>query len=157
MKKYILLLSAFLIISCNNKSNKSFDKLNEMSWLNGKWENKLGDGKIVENWKKTNDSVFSGASYFIKGKDTLHFERIELKQIDENLFYIATVQGQNNNEPVEFKLNPNTEVSFSFENPTHDYPQTIEYKKLSDNQLSAKVSGTQDGKLSSDTYILNKK
>lgn len=157
MKNYFFIVLILTVVSCNNTTEKKFDKLNELSWLEGNWENTLGEGLIVENWSKLNDSVFTAKSYFIRGKDTLHFENIELKLTDEDLFYIATVEGQNNNEPVKFKLNPNTESSFMFENPTHDYPQKIEYKKISDTILSATVSGIQEGKVTSDTYILNKK
>lgn len=157
MKKYFYILFGFLIVACNKNSDKKFEKLNELSWLEGNWGNKLHDGNLVENWTKENDSTFTAKSFYIKGKDTLHFEDIKLTQRKEDVFYIATVKGQNNDEPVEFKLNPNTESGFSFENPTHDYPQTIEYKKLSNNQMSATVSGKMEGKVNSDTYILNKK
>lgn len=157
MKKYIVFVFVITVVSCKLNSKKEFEKLNELSWLLGKWENKLGEGKIVENWNKTNDSVYTAESFFIKGKDTLHVEKIVLIQNNDDVFYIATVQGQNMNQPVEFKLNQENEGSFSFENPTHDYPQKIEYKKVTDSQMSATVSGKQEGKINSDTYILNKK
>lgn len=157
MKKIVCAFTVVLFISCADNSNKKFEKLNELSWLDGNWGNKLGEGNLVENWTKSNDSTYTAKSYYIKGKDTLHVENITVTQRKEDVFYIATVKGQNNDEPVEFKLNPNTEVGFAFENPSHDYPQKIEYKKLSDNQMSATVSGKQEGKISSDTYILNKK
>lgn len=155
--KLALLFLIALMISCNQNSKKKFEKLQQISWLEGNWENKLDDGLLIEKWKKNNDSVYLGKSYFIRGNDTLHFESIELIQRNDDLLYIPTVKGQNNNEPIEFKLSKSTENTFTFENSSHDYPQTIEYKKVTNSQLSATVSGNQDGKVSSDVYLLNKK
>lgn len=157
MKKYSVLVMVVVVLACNSNSEKKFEKLETLSWLQGNWENKLDDGILVENWIKTNDSLYSGKSLYIKGNDTLHYETIELVQKNDDLFYIPTVKGQNNNKPIAFKLKTQVETAFVFENNSHDYPQTIEYKKISDNQLNATVSGSQDGKLMKDVYILNRK
>lgn len=157
MKKYSVLVLIVFILGCNSNSKKKFEKLEELSWLQGNWENNLDEGRLVENWTKSNDSMYSGKSFYIQGKDTLHYETIELIQRNEDLFYIPIVKGQNNDEPIEFKLKTQAKTSFVFENKSHDYPQTIEYKKMSDNQLSATVSGSQDGKMSKEVYLLNRK
>ena len=102
----------------------------------GNWENKSVDGNLTENWKKVNDSTFQAQSYFIKEKDTLHFESIILQQKGENLTYTATVKGQNNDKPVAFKLTTATEKQMVFENPKHDYPQKISYTPNNSRQFS---------------------
>lgn len=104
-----------------------------------------------------NDSTFSGDSYFINTKDTVHFESIQLVQKAEELTYIATVVGQNNEQPVAFKLTSDTDDTFTFENPAHDYPQKISYKKVSGTSLIASISGKQQGKQSTESYAMNKK
>ncbi|WP_333877717.1 DUF6265 family protein [Flavobacterium sp.] len=158
MKKSILIIAIVVFGSCQNKSDKQFEKLEKMNWLIGQWENTTPEGYLTETWSKVNDSTFSGQAYFIlKEKDTVHNETIILTQVNEELIYRPTVKGQNNDEPVDFKLTSDTENSFSFENPKHDYPQKIVYKKVNDKSLIATISGVQQGKSSSESYPMNKK
>jgi hypothetical protein len=157
----LIIFSAATIIclySCQNKSVQKFGKLKKMEWIIGSWEQKLPDGVITETWKKENDSTYSGESFFIvKEKDTTHLESIMLTQKGDDLLYIPTVSGQNNNEPVMFTLTSDAGNTFSFENPSHDYPQKITYKKISDTNLLATISGKQQGKDSTESYPMRKK
>ncbi|WP_264521397.1 DUF6265 family protein [Flavobacterium sp. N1994] len=162
MKSFKTVLLSTIIILCfvsckNSTSHKKFDKLDKMNWLLGHWEQKLPDGTLTENWEIANDSTFTGQSYFITSKDTVHFESIQLIQKNEELIYNATVQGQNNDEPVSFKQTSDAENVFTFENPKHDYPQKIVYKKINDTNLIATISGKQLGKESQESYPMKKK
>jgi hypothetical protein len=159
MKIIIAFSSILLLLSCQNKSAKNFEQLNKTAWLIGNWSSKMPEGTLTESWKKLNDSTYLASSYFIlnNAKDTLHNETITLTQKEEDLIYSATVKGQNNNEPVAFKYNPAIENEFVFENPSHDYPQRISYKKISNTKLVATISGTQQGKTSQESYPMTKK
>lgn len=157
MKTSIALLSLVLLVSCQKKSDKNYEKLNKMKWIQGHWEQKLPQGLLVENWKIENDSTYNGETYFITPKDTVHYETIELVQKEDELLYRAIVTGQNNDQPVEFKLTSENDKVFDFENPTHDYPQKITYKKLDATQLTATISGRQQGKSSQESYTMTKK
>ncbi|MBF2708414.1 DUF6265 family protein [Flavobacterium soyangense] len=155
MKKIAALLILVLTQNSCNKSKES-SKIVVADWLPGKWENKSVDGDLLEIWKKTNDSLYDGASYFIKGKDTLHFEEIQLKQKGETLFYVSTIRGQNNDEPVTFVHKPEIEKQLVFENLKNDYPQKISYSKITNDGIVIQISGIQQGKPSSDKYSLKK-
>jgi hypothetical protein len=167
MKKIIWLISLIVLIcsasllmfiSCQNKSEKKFDKLEKMNWLLGNWENEMPEGVLTETWTKENDSTFSGTTYFIiNKKDTVHSEAIILKQLNDELVYRPTVKGQNNDESVDFKLISESENSFSFENPKHDYPQKIVYKKVNETSLVATISGIQQEKENIESYEMKKK
>ena len=152
---FIMLLLA--AVSCQKKESAKKDKIKAADWLIGNWENKNPDGVLIENWKKVNDSTFSAESYFIKGKDTLHFESIALAQKGETLTYIATVKGQNDGKPVEFPSTSETENKLTFENPQHDYPQKITYTKGTNNTLTAEISGKLQGKKTTERFIMSKK
>ena len=155
---FICSASILMFISCQNKSEKKFDKLEKMNWLLGNWENEMPEGVLTETWTKENDSTFSGTTYFIiNKKDTVHSETIILKQLNDELVYRPTVKGQNNDEPVDFELSSESENSFSFENPKHDYPQKIVYKKVNETSLVATISGMQQGKQSTESYPMKKK
>jgi hypothetical protein len=152
---FILLLLA--VVSCKNAETPEKDKIKTADWLIGKWENVSPQGTLTETWSKVNDSTFQGSSYFIKGKDTIHFETIKLQQKGETLTYNATVKGQNNDEAVAFELTTSTEKGLVFENPKHDYPQKISYTKEANNTLTAEISGKLQGKLSSEKFVMVKK
>lgn len=155
MKKVMLILVMALTFASCGKS-KVVSKIVVADWLLGNWENKSDDGDLLENWKKVNDSLYEGESYFIKGKDTLHFEKIQMKQKGEALFYIATIKGQNNDKPVTFIHNDTIEKQLVFENPKHDFPQKIAYSKITKDSIIIQISGTQQGKPSSERFTMKK-
>jgi hypothetical protein len=157
MKNIICILSLILLVSCQKESHKKFDKLDKMNWLLGYWEQKLPEGTLIENWEIANDSTFKGHSYFITSKDTVHFESIQLTQKEEELTYTSIVQGQNNDEPVDFKQTSDADNVFTFENPKHDYPQKITYKKVNQTNLIATISGKQLGEESQESFPMKKK
>ncbi|WP_348824177.1 DUF6265 family protein [Flavobacterium aestuarii] len=155
-QKATLSLLLLVIISCKDKTATEKDQIKSANWLLGNWASKIDDGILLENWKQINDSTFQGESFFIKGKDTLHFESITLQQKGEELFYNATVKGQNENKAVPFRLTSKTEKQLVFENPKHDYPQKITYTQISKDSLVASISGVQLGKASAEKFGMKK-
>lgn len=155
MKKISLILLLLLtILSC--KKGEKTNLLNEIDWLIGTWENNSDKGNLLEIWKKENDSVYSGQSFYIKAKDTLHFESIQLKQISDSLLYSSSVKGQDNDLALDFKLTSKIQNQFVFENPKNDYPKKIVYKLITKDSLVAIISGIQQGKTSSETFSMKK-
>jgi hypothetical protein len=155
MKKVSLILLLLLtILSC--KKGEKTNLLNEIDWLIGTWENNSDKGNLLEIWKKENDSVYSGQSFYIIAKDTLHFESIQLKQISDSLLYSSSVKGQDNDLALDFKLTSKTQNQFVFENPKNDYPKKIVYKLITKDSLVAIISGIQQGKTSSETFSMKK-
>ena len=147
-------LSIFLFIlffSCPNQVKTESKPIiipgiiENASWLIGKWENISNDGNGFESWVKINDSLYSGESYFIKGKDTLSTEFIKLEQLLGALYYIPTVSNQNGSQPVSFKLSSYDKDHLIFENPSHDFPQKITYSQINSDSLLAEISGMYKG------------
>jgi len=155
MKKAILLFVTILLFASCQKS-KQVSKIVGNDWLLGQWENKSDEGNLLEIWEKKNDSIYFGESYFIKGKDTLHSEKIELQQKGENLLYVSTIKGQNNDKPVTFIHNDTIEKQLVFENPKHDFPQKIAYSKITKDSIVIQISGIQQGKPSSERFSMKK-
>lgn len=155
MKKIIFfVLTILTFISC--QKSKDVSKIVVADWLIGKWENNSAIGNLSETWTKVNDSIYEGESFFIKGKDTLHFEKIQMKQKGEDLFYIATIKGQNKDKAVTFKHNDTIKKQLVFENPKHDFPQKISYSQITKDSIIIQISGIQQGKASSERYSMTK-
>lgn len=124
----------------------TLDKISQLKWLIGSWENVSNQGNMYEKWQIKNDSAFIGESYFIKGNDTLSAEMISLEQTGQDLFYIPLVKNQNDGKPVLFLLTSMDQQTFVFENPIHDFPQKITYQQVGQDSLIAKISGSRKGK-----------
>jgi hypothetical protein len=160
-KKTTFLLLITILVSCKNadvddSDKNEKDKIRTAHWLIGSWEYKSTDGVLSENWKKLNDSTYRGESYFIKGKDTLHFETITLQQNEKDLTYLTTIKGQNNDVPISFALIETTEKQLVFENQKLDYPKKIIYNHLSKDSLVTEILGVQSGQPSSEKYLMKK-
>jgi len=164
LKLFLLVAVASTISSCNNSSNQKstytninrFNELEKASWLIGEWQNNSPEGNATETWEKKNDSTFAGKSYFVVGKDTVSSETISLEQNGKELFYIPTVKGQNNEQPVKFALTSSTSKQLIFENPIHDFPQKISYTQIKNDSLLAEISGTMNGKQNSQKFPMTR-
>lgn len=156
--KIVFTIAVISFIGCNNSNSESTEKekIKSSNWLLGKWENKSVDGLLTESWKKINDSTYQGSSHFIKNKDTLHYESISLQQIKDELYYNTTIKGQNNSKPINLNQTVSDEKQLIFENLKNDYPQKINYTKISENSFIVEISGIQQGKPSSEKYTMSK-
>ena|SRR6478672_11804984 len=151
-----VLLSMFAA-SCNDGKKNKTRELTKAEWLIGTWENKSPNGDLSESWQKENDSLYKGQSFFIKGKDTIHSESITLAETHGEVKYSPQVKGQNNDQPVDFKMTSATDKQVVFENPTHDFPQKITYAKITKDSLVAEISGKQQGKPASEKFGMKRK
>lgn len=117
-----------------------FEALQKAKFLIGSWKGPVGEGISLENWYQQDDSTLAGDGLFIKGKKTLSQETIVLTQKGNDVFYIPTVKGQNNDKPVSFKMTAATENTLMFENAEHDFPQVIKYTLYGKDSLVAEIS-----------------
>lgn len=120
--------------------------LKALEWLLGDWSNEMKGQMIGEYWTKTNDSLFQGIGFGLKDQDTIFKEMLQIIQIDGEIYYVPTVSGQNDNQPVLFKMIDIGENYFVSENKEHDFPQIIRYKLESPSVLYAMIEGTEKGK-----------
>jgi len=139
---YVLLITAMIFISFKQEQNnkKIFKQLNA---LQGTWRIETSRGTLYESWIKTNDTLMRSNSYKLKEKDTILLEQVSLQHTKKGIFYIPVVK-ENNMNPVPFKLTSNSNNSFVFENPLHDFPKRIVYEIISADSLHAYVDGGLD-------------
>ncbi len=143
MKVYIHIFS-FLLISALANAQKA----TQFSWLVGTWKMNAGSGYVIEQWKQLNDSTFRGKSLFVKAPgDSMLQKSIELSFRKGEWSYNPTVVDQNNRQPVKFQVIFIGKGEFICENPVHDFPQRIAYRRIK-NSLFASIEGTRNGKYS---------
>ena len=132
----------FLIIlgysaAAQSVTEKDFSKL---SWLEGSWKRtNVKPGRTAsESWKKSNPNELVGLGVSIKEQDTTFVEKLKILVKDNSIYYVADVA--ENKTPVYFKFTELTTEGFVCENPDHDFPKRISYKKEG-NSLKAITSG----------------
>ena len=138
---FLLLTGSVLFIQCKSEKKVAEKKVSQFSWLSGSWAMKDANGIITEQWKQVNDSLMEGSSDFIKGDSTIPFEIIKLFRRSDNFFYEAKAAGQNNEQPVEFRLTSFSDTGFVAENPQHDFPKRITYRLVNKDSIHAFVDG----------------
>jgi hypothetical protein len=162
----ILLSVIFLAAACGDAREKSTDTVSgspayelirKLNWLSGSWSGRSPDGIFGEGWELVNDSVYHGKGYFIVGKDTVSSESLRLVQEGTQLFYEPTVKNQNGGKAVRFEMTSLSENTVVFENPSHDFPQKINYTLVNPDSLVAEISGEIEGKHRSEVFAMARK
>lgn len=163
MKRAVLSLALIVLVTaCTSEQPKTdvstpkpaHEAHQQAAWLLGRWENNSDQGSLSEIWKKQNDSLYIGVSYFVIAGDTVFSESVELADKNGEVNYIVTgVEG--NEGAVPFKLTSSGESMLVFENPKHDFPQTITYAHKGDSVIAV-ISGKQNGKPKKEYFRMKK-
>jgi hypothetical protein len=112
-------------------------------WLSGHWCTQAGGEVIQEFWLPAEGNVALGLGRTIKAGKTLSFEFIRIEVRDGLPHFIAVLEGQ---PPTAFRLTASGTDWARFENPQHDFPRRVEYRRTPSG-LHAEVAGPgADGK-----------
>lgn len=140
------------VISCKKEEtkpeidSKKYAKLENAKWFIGNWENVTKESVSREIWSQKNDSTLFAESFTMVEKDTVFYEKVDLIERNDSLIYIVSVRDQNKEKPVAFYMTKSTDSQIVFENPKHDFPNKIEYNKIGNDSIFAKIYGTENGK-----------
>ena len=114
-----------------------------LDWMGGHWCVEIGEEIVEEFWLPPHGGVAIGLSRTRTGDRTTAFEYLRIVDVDGVSSYIAQPGGR---PPTEFKRTAGGERWIRFENPAHDFPQRIEYRREGD-RLHAAIAGPgEDGK-----------
>ncbi len=136
-KSNFIFLVLLFILSCQN--NKRFARL---QFLVGTWQ---VEGKSTfEQWERSGKKKLVGQSYKMTEHKKQVLETLLIEMEDDVIVYKANVPEQNMGQTIPFKFNTTEEKILSFENPDHDFPKKIQYKKIDDSRLWVNVLGEND-------------
>lgn len=114
------------------------DPLAGLAWLGGCWENRSGDRVSFEMWTPPAGGVMVGAGRTVSGGRTVGFEHLRIRAEGEGLVYTAIPSGQ---AETEFRSAAIDEDGFTVENPEHDFPTRIRYRRSGPDAFTATVEG----------------
>ncbi|MEO6447205.1 MAG: DUF6265 family protein [Gemmatimonadaceae bacterium] len=123
--------------------------LDTLGWLTGCWELSAGDRRTVEQWERTPDGELRGSSVSFKGTTETGSERMRIHALGGAITFWAYPSSQ---QPAEFRAIAVGAREATFENPEHDFPQRISYRRQGGDSLVARIEGDRDGRRRSVTF-----
>ena len=117
-------------------------RIEQVGWLQGCWQMSANGRVVEEQWMASGGGVMLGMGRTVRDGKLVEYESVVLREEDGQLAYEAHPSGQ---PSAVFLSKTLDESSVVFENPAHDYPQRVGYKREG-GALLAWIDGTANGK-----------
>jgi hypothetical protein len=132
----LTLLTLCLLVSLLTQTTS----LADISWLAGDWQTAPGGRRqIEEHWTAVAGGTMMGMSRTVAGEKTVEFEYLRIEQRADGIYYVAHPKARC--PGTDFKLTKASATEAVFENPQHDFPKRIIYRKTADDALTASIDG----------------
>lgn len=146
-KPLVTVISAVLLLAAAvlfNTSRAADDPpARRFDWLSGHWCAEGGGQLLEEFWLPPEGNLALGVGRTVKNDITVSHEFMRIETRDGVTQYIAIHDGQ---PPTPFRLTASGADWARFENPQHDFPKRVEYRRTSSG-LRAEIAGPgKDGK-----------
>ena len=143
MRLEIILLCLLLSPSLASAQEKSFT-INDLAWLKGCWSLSRNGRETTEHWLKPAGGSMLGISRTVANGKTVEFEFTQIRQDEKgDIVFIAKPSGQ---PEATFKLIKGGANEVIFENPQHDFPQRVIYRRQDEGSLLGRIEGVSKGK-----------
>jgi hypothetical protein len=140
----ILLAAALALYRSSAAAAQDAPTIAQVGWMAGCWEQAAGGRVIEEQWMRPRAGLMLGMSRTVVGDSLREYEQVALSQRGTQLVYAATPARQT---PAEFTSTAVSDSAVTFENPAHDFPQRIIYRRRGADSLIARVEGMRGGQL----------
>jgi hypothetical protein len=125
-------------LAAQTPSPTSGQAVSDLSWLAGDWQTAPGGrSQTDEHWTQPAGGSLMGLSRTVAGGRTYEFEYLRIEQRPEGIFYVAHPKARC--PATDFKMTRLTATEVVFENPAHDFPKRISYRKADDGSVVATV------------------
>jgi hypothetical protein len=123
--------------------------IDRLGWMSGAWETGEGGTWTEEVWSRPRAGRMIGFSRSGKGDRQSEFEFVRLEPGRDGIpVYLASRDG---GSPIPFRLTRADSASATFENPAHDFPQRIAYRRQGE-RLIATISALDGSRAMSWSY-----
>jgi len=144
----LLTVAVFAVTTVGLTAQQSVE---ELSWMTGCWRQQSGTRVIDETWSTPGGGALLGMSRTVAGGRMVAYEFMRI-QDEGGLTFTAKPSGQNE---ASFKVLKRGPREIVFENPAHDFPQRVIYRRDGD-LLIGRIEGTQNGKPGSVDYPMQR-
>lgn len=118
------------------------EPIDRVGWLAGCWEMRAGGLLIEEQWMAPRAGVMLGMSRTTRDGRFSSHESIRIQQKQGGLSYYAAPSGQ---EPTVFDATAVERDRVTFENPEHDFPVSVHYRRAGADSVYASIAGPRGG------------
>jgi hypothetical protein len=108
-----------------------------LDWISGHWCGTRGDERIEEYWMAPGGEALLGLGRTLKDGRLVSFEYLRIENADGVPAYVAHPNGS---PPTRFRRTAGGPDWARFENPGHDFPRRVEYRRRGD-ALYAQIAG----------------
>ncbi len=115
--------------------------ITNVAWIAGCWELTRNGRHVVEQWTAPEGGSMLGLSRTVDGGRTREWEFLMIREGARGLEYVARPSGQ---PEATFTSTTVASGQIVFENPAHDFPKKISYRRSGD-ALTAAVEGPMNG------------
>lgn len=138
------ILIALVLSAAGATAQAQADPFAPVAWLAGCWSPQGREAGSVEQWMAPAGGVMLGMARTLKNGRVAEFEFMQIRaDADGRLSFIAQPQGR---PPTAFALLRHGEAEAVFENPSHDFPQRVLYRREAADRLVARIEGLRNGK-----------
>lgn len=137
----IVVLASFLCVADVGFAQQA--TVDRVAWLQGCWRSTRGESTIDEQWMAPRGGAMLGMGRTVRGSKLVEYELVLITEQEGRLAYEAHPSGQ---PTATFMATTATDTSVVFENPQHDFPQRVGYRRNGADALDAWVEGQADGK-----------
>jgi hypothetical protein len=142
MRTLELLTFLGMLAACNAGAREAEPTATpDFGWIAGHWCHESRGKLIEEHWLPAQGDLMLGLGRTVKGGKTVSFEFLRIESTDGGANYLAQPQGS---PPTAFRLTASGLEWARFENPRHDFPKRIEYRRSSSG-LHAQIAGAGEG------------
>src|SRR5262245_4061005 len=128
-----------LLLAVTTQAYAQTPTLTDISWIAGAWQSAPGGKRqIEEHWTQAAGGSMLGMSRTVAGDKTVEFEYLRIEQRADGIYYVAHPKARC--PGTDFKLTRASATEAVFENPQHDFPKRIIYRKSGDS-LTASIDG----------------
>ena len=147
----ILIFICFLLVAGTALTQTPSHSISELSWMSGDWQTPAGGRvQIDEHWTQSAGGSMLGMSRTVGADKTIEFEYLRIEQREDGIYYVAHPKARC--PGTDFKLTRLSSSEAVFENPQHDFPKRIIYRKTSEDALTASIDAGEGTKSMSFGY-----
>jgi hypothetical protein len=138
-----LMTTAIAVMALSGAARaQTLPSLDSLAWMAGSWTGTMGRATIEEHWIAPRGGTMLAVSRTTAGDRTVGFEFLRIEQRADGVFYVAQPGGR---PPTDFRMTASGPDTATFENPHHDHPKIIRYRRQG-TTLVAEIEGDEKGK-----------
>ncbi|MFK8104409.1 MAG: DUF6265 family protein [Saprospiraceae bacterium] len=132
------------------------NNLSLFKWLIGQWHGTTNSGLSIEQWQLKNEFTIEGTGFIIVNGDTTFTEGMRIQKIDQDVYYILTLD--QSKKPVRFRLKSYQNQQAVFENAELAFPNQVILQQNNFNNFSTILQNSAPAQIQSDQqlYIQNR-